>query len=114
MIRNEANFTFRVPEGHEKAGEKITKSFQFDQCETDAEAVQLIADKKWSVKDLANEALKTNARSNAYQNALAPYRPTERTPEQIRQDLIRDFIRSGKSEELATKLVDMALAAENA
>lgn len=112
MVTKEATFTFKIPEGNQNEGVKVTKSFQYTETESDQEAVKVISDKKWSLKDLVDEALKTNARSNAYQNALAPYRPTERTPEQIRADLIRDFIRSGKSEAQATRLVDMALAAE--
>jgi hypothetical protein len=110
-----------VPDGHVQAGEKIEKAFDYSQCETEQEALATIAEKAsksekaaqtWSILSLVNEALKQNARSNSYQAATLPYRPTEVTPEEIEERMVRDAIRSGKSEAQARKLVRMLLAAE--
>ena len=104
-------FTFAVPEGHAEAGKKIEKSFDFKQCETTDEASAVIAEKKWNVVDMVNDNLKQNARSNAYQAALLPYRPSEVSAEDIRERMIRDYIRLGVSEEIARKQVEALLAA---
>lgn len=104
-------FSFAIPEGHPQAGEKIEKSFDYQVCETEAEATTVIADKKWSVVGMVNDNLKANARSNAYQAALLPYRPSEVSPEDIRERMIRDYIRLGVAEDIARKQVEALLAA---
>lgn len=110
MVTKEANFSFTVPDGHAEAGTKYTRAFQWQEPETDAEALTVIASKKnWSVRGLVADALKVAARSNATQNALAPYRPTERTDEDLRNDLVRNFIRLGKTEAEALKAVEDVL-----
>jgi len=103
-------FTFAVPEGHQDAGQKIEKSFEYQQVSDVVEAEKVIADKKWNVVSMVNENLKANARSNAYQAALLPYRPSEVSPEDIRERMIRDYIRLGVSEEIARAQVDTLLA----
>ena len=104
-------FTFAIPEGHAQAGEKVEKTFDYKQTDNDSEANAVIADKKWSLVGLVNDNLKANARSNAYQAALLPYRPSEVTPDEIKERMIRDYIRLGISEEMARKQVDALLAA---
>ena len=104
-------FSFAIPEGHPQAGEKIEKSFDYQVCETESEASTIIADKKWSVVGMVNDSLKANARSNAYQAALLPYRPSEVSPEDIRERMIRDYIRLGVAEDVARKQVEALLAA---
>jgi hypothetical protein len=99
-------FTFSVPEGHPKAGEKIEKSFDYNVVETNEEAIKVIETKKWSIVGMVNDVLKANARSNAYQSALLPFKPSEVSPEDIKERMIRDFIRLGNSEENARKMVD--------
>lgn len=106
-----AKFTFSIPEGHEKAGEKIEKAFEHNVCDNETEAQQVIADKKMSVVGMVNDILKANARSNAYQAALLPYRPSEVSPEDIKERMIRDYIRLGISEDSARKQVDALLSA---
>ena len=106
-------FTFAIPEGHAQAGEKIEKTFDYQLCNTEAEATQVITDKKWSVVALVNDNLKANARSNAYQAALLPYRPSEVTPEEIQERMIRDYIRLGIPEDTARKQVTALLAASS-
>lgn len=104
-------FSFSVPEGHPQAGEKIEKAFEFSQCETEQEAQQVITDKKWNIVSMVNDTLKANARSNAYQAALLPYRPSEVSPEDIKERMVRDYIRLGIPEETARAQVDALLKA---
>jgi len=103
-------FTFAIPEGHSQAGEKMEKTFDYQVVSTLEEAEKVIADKKWNVVSMVNENLKANARSNAYQAALLPYRPSEVSPEDIRERMIRDYIRLGVSEDIARAQVDTLLA----
>lgn len=104
-------FSFAIPEGHAQAGEKIEKAFDYKQVENESEAQAVIAEKKWSVVNMVNDVLKANARSNAYQAALLPYRPSEVTPEEIKERMVRDYIRLGIPEETARKQVEALLAA---
>jgi hypothetical protein len=105
-------FSFSVPEGHDDAGKKIEKGFEYSVCENDAEASQVLVDKKLSLAEIVNDKLKANARSNAYQAALLPYRPSEVSAEDIQARAIRDLIRLGMSEEAARNLVTSATAAK--
>jgi hypothetical protein len=111
MQKKIAKFTFSIPEGHPQAGEKVEKSFDYDVVDNDAEATATITEKKWSVVGMVNDILKANARSNAYQAALLPYRPSEVSAEDIKERMIRDYIRLGISEDAARKQVDSLLAA---
>jgi hypothetical protein len=104
-------FTFKVPEGHAEAGKQIEKSFDYQVCNSREEADKVIADKKWDVTAMVNENLKANARSNAYQAALLPYRPSEVTPEEIQERMVRDYIRLGVAEDVARKQVAALLGA---
>lgn len=104
-------FTFKVPEGHPEAGKKIEKSFDFQETENDTEATSVMTEKKWNLKEMVDETLKANARSNAYQAALLPYRPSEVSPEEIQERMVRDYIRLGVPEEMARKQVAALLAA---
>lgn len=107
-------FTFAIPEGHAQAGEKVEKTFEYQQVTTEAEASAVIADKKWSIVGMVNDNLKANARSNAYQAALLPYRPSEVSPEDIKERMIRDYIRLGIPEDTARKQVEALLSASQA
>lgn len=103
-------FTFAVPEGHAQAGEKIEKTFDYKVCDNEAEANAVLAERKWSIVGLVNDNLKANARSNAYQAALLPYRPSEVSEEDIVERMVRDYIRLGLPEEIARKQVTALLA----
>jgi hypothetical protein len=103
-------FSFAVPDGHAQAGEKIEKAFEFKQVDTESEAEEVMADKKWKLIDMINDNLKANARSNAYQAALLPYRPSEVSAEDIKERMIRDYIRLGIPEDTARKQVEALLA----
>lgn len=104
-------FTFAIPDGHPQAGEKVEKTFEYKVCNTEAEASEVIVEKKWSVLTMVNDNLKANARSNAYQAALLPYRPSEVSPAEIQERMIRDYIRLGIPEDTARKQVEALLAA---
>lgn len=106
-------FTFTVPEGHPQAGEKIEKSFDYRQCANETEAQAIMAEKKLSLTEMVNDALKTSARSNAYQAALLPYRPSEVSPEDIKERMVRDYIRLGIPEDVARKQVEGMLSSLN-
>lgn len=111
MKTSVGKFTFAIPEGHSEAGKKVEKAFEYQVCENEAEANSVIADKKWNVVTMVNDNLKANARSNSYQAALLPYRPSEVTPDEIKERMIRDYIRLGIGEETARKQVEALLAA---
>lgn len=106
-------FSFKVPEGHADAGKKVEKSFDYSEVETPEEANTVLAEKKWKLEDLVNDTLKANARSNAYQSALLPYRPSEVSQEDIVERMVRDYIRLGIPEDTARKQVTAMLAATN-
>ena len=105
-------FTFAVPEGHAQAGDKIENTFDYTQVESLDEASTVIADKKWNIVSMVNDVLKQNARSNAYQAALLPYRPSEVSAEDIKERMIRDYIRLNIPEDVARKQVEALLAAQ--
>lgn len=111
MEKKVGKFSFVIPEGHAQAGEKVEKPFEYDFCNTQEEAEKVITDKKWNVVSMVNDTLKANARSNAYQAALLPYRPSEVSPEEIKERMVRDYIRLGIPEETARKQVEALLAA---
>lgn len=93
---------------HAEAGREIEKSFEYSECETDEEAAKVLADRKLSVRNMVNKELKSNARANAYQAALLPYKQSDVPLEDIRERTIRDFIRMGLSEQDARNLVNGA------
>jgi hypothetical protein len=104
-------FSFKVPEGHAQAGEKIEKPFEYRECENEAEAKAIADEKKLDFVSMVNETLKANARSNAYQAALLPYRPSEVSPEEIKERMVRDYIRLGIAEDVARAQVTSLLSA---
>jgi hypothetical protein len=107
-------FSFAIPDGHAQAGEKVEKTFDYKVCNTLEEASAVIEEKKWNVVSMVNDVLKANARSNAYQAALLPYRPSEVSPEEIKERMVRDYIRLGIPEDTARKQVEALLAASQA
>ena len=110
MQTKTAKFTFAIPEGHPQQGQKIEKTFDYNVCDNDTEATSVIVEKKWSLVGLVNDQLKANARSNAYQAALLPYKPSEVSPEDIKERMVRDYIRLGVPEDMARAQVESLLA----
>jgi hypothetical protein len=111
MKTETGGFSFKVPETHVLAGKKIEEVFEYQVCENDTDAQEILDAKEWTLIGLVNDNLKANARSNAYQNASAVYRPLNEsvTPEKIKERMIRDYIRLGISEDVARKQVDALL-----
>lgn len=108
-------FSFTVPENspvEADRGKKVEKAFEYEQTENQDEAIKVLTDKKWDIVSLVNDNLKANARSNAYQAALAPHRPSEVSAEDIKERMIRDYIRLGIPEETARKQVESLLNAQ--
>lgn len=115
MKQESAKFTFTVPSDspvEAERGQKQERIFSFPQVETDTEAADILTAKKWTLGSLVNDALKSGARANAYQAALAPHKPSEVSPEDIMERMVRDYIRLGVSEEIARKQVESLLAAK--
>jgi hypothetical protein len=108
----DGKFSFKVPETHPEAGKKINGTFKYPVCANDGQAEQVISYKKWNLKDMVNEILKANARASAYQAALLPYQPSEVAPEDIKERMIRDYIRLGVPEAAARAQVESMLAAK--
>lgn len=116
-------FTFKIPELSEEqiaqgmerpdAGTEVEKAFEYQQPETDEEAQKLATEKKLSFKGLVADKIKSNARSNAYQAALLPYRPSEVSQEDIKERMVRDYIRLGINEASARKMVEQALSSKD-
>lgn len=102
-----------APDFRKDAGTKVEKAFDYPQVETEEEAQKVLTEKKWSLIGMVNDVLKANARSNAYQAALLPYRPSEVTPDEIKERMVRDYIRLGVSEDAARKQVEALLSATN-
>ena len=79
------------------------------------EIAQAVAEHKgWTLVDFVNDSLKSAARSASYQNELAKYAPITTTtgPEEIKERMVKDYIRLGFSEEQARNLVTSALASK--
>lgn len=113
MEKKVGKFTFAIPEGHPEAGNKVEKAFEYDFCNSEDEARSVLEKKKLKLTDLVNDKLKSNARSNAYQTALLPYKPSEVSQDDIRERMIRDMIRLGISEEQARATVDSMLSGKD-
>lgn len=115
MTDKTGTLSFKVPEDstHADAGKKIEKSFEYQECENVDEAQEVAEKKGWTLLSFVNDALKQNARANTYQNALAVYRPSEVSPDEIKARMVRDFIRLGLSEDVAKAQVESILAANN-
>lgn len=108
-------YKFKVPEnsGHQDAGKQFEKEYEYSECETVEEASKVAEDKGWTLLEFVNDKLMNSARSSSYQNALAVYRPSEVSPDEIKARMVRDFIRLGLSEEVAKTQVDAILSANN-
>ena len=106
-------FTFTIPADYAgaDAGKKVERAFEYQECETEAEALAVITDKKWSVVTIVNDVLKSNSRSNAYQRETLVYRPSEVSAEDIQERMVRDYIRLGIPEAMARAQVSSLLKA---
>ena len=92
MESKAGKFSFEVPEGHPEQGNKVEKSFEYQECSTDEEAVSVLGERKWKLAKLVNDKLRTSARANAYQNALLPYKRTDVSAEDATRAIVRNLI----------------------
>lgn len=115
MKDNVGKYKFKVPADstHVDAGKQFEREYDFPSVESESEALAVMEKEGWTVEGFVNEKLQNRAKSNSYQNALAAYRPTEMSAEDLRASLIRNFIRAGLSEDVASKQVDSILSANN-
>ena len=115
MTDNVGKYKFKVPadSSHVDAGKQFERSYDFPSCDSVDEAIELAEKEGWTLLEFVNDKLQNRAKSNSYQNALAAYRPTEMSAEDLRASLIRNFIRAGLSEDVAAAQVDSILAAKN-
>lgn len=113
MRSDTGKFKFTVPaDAPADAGKELELPYTFDIAESEDEALQVATEKKWSVLSLINDKLRTSAKSNAYQAQVAKYRPSEVSPDDIKERILRDFIRMGISEDIARKQVEALLASK--
>jgi len=111
MQTKTGKFKFTVPQDAPvDAGKELELPYSFDECETEAEALAAAESRKWSLLTLINDKLRNSAKSNAYQTQVVKYRPSEVSPEDIKERVLRDFIRMGISEDVARKQVEALLA----
>lgn len=109
--KHNADFSFKVPENHPQHKDdkgnvrQIKKSYNYVQCKNDQQAVATLKAEEWALVDMVNEELKNRARSNAYQKALAPYKTSNVSQEDIRKRMVLDMIRVGVPEDVAERTV---------
>lgn len=115
MLDKVGKYKFKVPEnsGHQDAGKQFEKEYDYQEAETAEEAQKVADEKGWTLLEFVNDKLMNSARSSSYQNALAVYRPSEVSPDEIKARMVRDFIRLGLSEEVAKTQVESILSANN-
>ena len=110
MQTKAGKFSFEVPEGHPDQGQKVEKAFEYQECESDEEAVRILGERKWPLVKLVNDKLRTSARANGYQNALAMYRRSDVSAEDAKRAIVRNLIGLGMSESDAIAQADAAIA----
>lgn len=117
------SFTFKVPKDHpdhlDNDGEvrQVTGSYTWYRCPTDRIAADTITaenkgkddEDKLTFRGLVNDVMQARARSNAYQKALAKYKPHTVSIDAVAERMIRDLIRSGVPEAKATTTIHSAL-----
>ena len=86
----------------------VPYTFEYDVLETAAELAEKFAPA--DLIALANARLKSTANSGARQKAVAPYAQDPNSPAAIREDMIKNAMKLGKSKEAATAFVDSLMA----
>ena len=90
---------------------QVEVEFSYPVCVDSEEATGVINAKGWNLVDIVNEILTANARSNRYQLTAAKYKPSKLTQEEAMENIIRDMVRQGLSEEFARNSVTAMFAA---
>jgi hypothetical protein len=96
-------------------GSKYDKQFTFRVVETEEQAQAIMKEKDLSLVDLINRKLKGDARSNAYQAETIAHTPVKLNvpASEVKERMIRDFMRLGLQESVARAQVESILAANN-
>lgn len=108
-------FDYKVPADSpvesERGQDKKDNPFSFRQVKTIDEANEVIKVKDWDLVEMVNKILKANARSNAYQAALAPHKVDNVDPEKVFESTVRNMVRQGIPESMARELLKNTLTA---
>lgn len=86
----------------------LTYSYDYDVLENAAELADKFAPA--DLLSLANARLKSTANSAARQKAIAPYAQDPNSPAAIRENMIKNAVKIGKTLEQATAFVDSLFA----
>lgn len=109
LAEHKDTFSFKVPNDspvESERGKSSDRDFTYGQA-ADEETAQLVAEiKGWTLLGFVNDALKAASRSNSYQAALAPHKPSKVSDEDIVERMVRDYIRLGIPEDIARKQVE--------
>jgi hypothetical protein len=89
----------------------LTYGFAHDVCETPEEADTEVERRKLTIVELVNDYILLTARSAAYQDALSPYKKSTMSDADVRERMVKDAMRLGKSKEQAEAFVDSLLSA---
>lgn len=101
--------TFTTPDNSvfegAKAGEQTEHEFEYRVVENDDQANAIIKSEGWNLIDLVNRKLKADKRAATYQRELNKHKPvtTTKTPEQLREQLVKTFILLGMSPDEARR-----------
>jgi hypothetical protein len=87
---------------------ELTYSYEYDVLENAAEVSEKFAPE--ALRDLANARLKSTANSAARQKAIAPYAQDPNSPAAIRENLIKNVVKTGKTQAQAEAFVDSLYA----
>ena len=106
-------FDYKVPADSpvesERGKEVKDNAFSFRQIKTAEDANAVIEAKGWDLVEMVNKILKANARSNAYQAALAPHKVSDVDPEKVFESTVRNMVRQGIPESMARELLKNTL-----
>ena len=87
---------------------EVPYSYEYSELETDDELRREFAPNK--LLELANARLKSTANSAARQSAISEYAQDPNSPAAIRETLIKNAVKIGKTLEQATAFVDSLFA----
>ena len=88
---------------------EVPYSYEYNILENDTELRNEFSPK--DLLDLANARLKSTANSGARQKAISPYAQDPNAPAAIRERMVKDAMKLGKTKEAAEAFVDSLLSA---
>lgn len=86
----------------------VDYSFDYEIVETDAELREKFSPE--ALRDLANARIKSTANSGARQKAISPYAQDPNSLAAIRDRMVKDAMKAGKTREKAEAFVDSLLS----